>query len=155
MEVNFLIGSGASCCRRRRPASPAVAAPAAEEAQPKQQGPGKPAAGKAGAEAAEPSEPRLVPEVREHGRELPEVWLRGDRAYTVWAAPGSSIELRGVHAGPRAWRGVEQHLTGRRYSYARGHRLRRFADVQGAVAQYWAERSRHQAPTTCQIFHWA
>ena len=64
-------------------------------------------------------------------------------AYAVWQIP-EATELIGVHGGgSRAWSAIRRHLAHGRYSFAAGHRLRRFASVDEAIEGWYLERERH------------
>ena len=76
---------------------------------------------------------------------------REDWAYAVWVIPAHP-EQRGVHCGGgRAWAGLVPSLSGR-YSYFRGHRLRRYASREAALEGYEAEAARHEAPLPPPVF---
>lgn len=164
VEVYQVVERTPGCCRRRRDTpEPAAAAPESPPARPAperrqqvpvpepcKESPAPPPA----AERPGPEQPE--PKVCEHGRaEPPAEWTRGERFYTVWAAPNSLREIRGVHMGPGSWRGIENNLAGRQYSYHRGHRLRRFPSLDESIIEYYAERLRHGALTQCTLYFWA
>ena len=49
---------------------------------------------------------------------------------------------------------MESRLSGRRYSYAAGHRLRKYDSQGAAVDAYFAERGFHRAPHSLTLYFW-
>ena len=71
------------------------------------------------------------------GTELQATWTAGvDHCYTVWSAPGSLEDLRGVHCGGfRAWQALESRFPDRWYEGRVC--VRRFNSLERAVASYF------------------
>ena len=87
--------------------------------------------------------------------------------YVVWSVPGRQ-DLRGIHLGPGAWRGLVERLPHRRYKYSDGTRLRSWHEheerrfsFKETVRAYFKEiraRSREAGvsePDGLYIFVWA
>ena len=109
----------------------------------------------AAAAAAAGAPPRRV-RVYRRWSDIPPALLHGleaHRSYAVWATPGSSCGLVGVHTGAGCWDFIQPCLCGGVYVRGRD-RLCGRDTLALAITTYQAEARRHGVPRDPTYFFW-
>ena len=98
-------------------------------------------------------------QVRSGGQLQPHWKANVDHCYTVWSAPGSMEEVRGVHCGGlRAWQALEARFPPRWYDS--GVCVRRFESLEAAVAAFFDPQAVSPRVNleidrrSCWIYYW-